>query len=153
MKSFTEMRSLLIVIVLVWVFIALMLLERREPVGIRQVTSQAEEQASTRQSQDLMVAMTEREKEALDKFVTHEARFKEHYRSHFATSQYEYHQYRPAYQHGFELALDTPGHKMDWNSAEPQARRTWDESTMGIWNQYKDAVRYGWEQGVALEGK
>lgn len=153
MKSFANIRALLLVIVLVWVFIGLMVIERQEPLGIRHVISQAEEQPLIQQNQDSIVAMTEREKEALDQFVEHEARFKEHYRSHFSTSHYEYHQYRPAYQHGFELALDARGKKMDWNSAEPQVRRTWNESTMGLWSQYKEAVRYGWEQGFALERK
>lgn len=147
MKSLTDIRSLLLASALIWVFIVLILTKGQEPVSI----AQAEGQSSTRQNSDRVVGMTEREKEAFDKFVTHEDRFKEHYALHFATSPYEYHQYRPAYQHGFELALEARGQKTDWSSVEPRARRTWDESKMGLWRQYQDAVRYGWEQGFALE--
>jgi len=127
---------------LVWVPIRLMPMEQQVLAEVRPV-----------ESQEPIVRMTEQEKGLLDKFVKHESRFKDHYRSHFSTSNYEYHQYRPAYQHGFELGLDARYRKMDWSNVEPEARRTWDESTMGLWNQYKDAVRYGWEQAVALERK
>jgi len=98
-----------------------------------------------------MPQMTESERAALDRFVQHEARFKDHYDSHYAKSGYGYNQYRPAYQHGFELALDQRYKKMDWTQLELQARRTWDDGTMGLWDRYKDAVRYGWEQGVVLD--
>jgi hypothetical protein len=139
-------------IFLISVSIPLSGMEPRGTADVRLVASQAEERGSP-QPKDRITHMTEREKEALDKFVHHEARFKDHYQSHFSTSNYEYHQYRPAYQHGFELALEPRYQKTDWNSVEPHAHRTWDEPTMGLWNQYKDAVRYGWEQGVALERK
>ena len=108
-------------------------------------------QAQQKAEHESVVGKTTREKATFDKFVREESRFKDHYQSHYATSGYDYNQYRPAYQHGFELALDPRYAKQDWSGVELQARRTWDESTMGLWDQYKDAVRYGWEQGVALE--
>ena len=109
------------------------------------------EGASPLAVEDGVVGRTESEKAAFDSFVRHESQFKEHYRAHYAASGYDYNQYRPAYQHGFELALDKRYVKMDWSQLESQARRTWDESKMGLWDQYKDAVRYGWEQGAMLE--
>ena len=109
------------------------------------------ESASSRAGQDRVVGRTESEKAAFDSFVRHESQFKAHHQAHYATSGYDYNQYRPAYQHGFELALDERYAKMDWSQLESQARRTWDESKMGLWDRYKDAVRYGWEQGVMLD--
>jgi hypothetical protein len=149
MKSPSYIRPLLIVIPLVWMFILLMTVARQAPNGA-QLVAQAEEQPPPRQPQP-SAGMTEQQMKILDKFVQHEARFKDHYQAHFSTSHYEYNQYRPSYLHGFELALDPRYRKTDWNNVEPQARRTWDESTMGLWTQYKDAVRYGWEQGTLLE--
>lgn len=147
MKSTTVVRYLMLLLPLGLVSLSLMPAEQQVLAA-----SQANEPPH-RQKQGPSVRMTEQEKELLDKFVAHESQFKDHYRSHFSTSKYEYHQYRPAYQHGFELGLDARYRKMDWSSVEPDARRTWDESTMGLWSQYKDAVRYGWEQGVASERK
>lgn len=109
------------------------------------------EDASPRAEEDRVVGRTDSEKAAFDLFVRHESQFKAHHQAHYATSGYDYNQYRPAYQHGFELALDKRYAKMDWSQLESQARRTWDESKTGLWDRYKDAVRYGWEQGVMLD--
>lgn len=150
MTTTTAFRFLILVIPFTWVILRLMPPEQHSYGNVHLVSSQAQEPAR-QQKQDRIAGMTDRENEAFDKFVKHESRFKDHYQSHFSTSHYEYNQYRPAYQHGFELGLDPRYRKMDWISVEPEARRTWDESTMGLWSQYKDAVRYGWEQGAVLE--
>lgn len=121
--------------------------------GLPVVSPQTPEHRTQQSERPQAPRMTDQEKEMLDRFVRHESRFKDHYQSHFSKSNYEYHQYRPAYQHGFELGLDARYRTMDWSGVEPEARRTWDESTMGLWDQYKDAVRYGWEQGVASARK
>jgi hypothetical protein len=151
MKSSTYNRPLFLVIVSIWIVVLLMTVVRQAPNGA-QLLAQAEEQSSARQPQP-SAGMTEQQTQVFDKFVRHEARFKDHYQSHFSTSHYEYNQYRPAYIHGFELALDPRHRKADWTGVESQAHRTWDEPTMGLWSQYKDAVRYGWEQGITLERK
>jgi len=101
--------------------------------------------------QEGVVGKTDQEKAVFEKFVRHEPQFKDHYQAHYAASGYDYNQYRPAYQRGFELALDPRYAAMDWSALEPQARRSWNDSTMGLWDQYKDAVRYGWEQGHRLD--
>jgi hypothetical protein len=151
MKISRAVRFRFLLIPFVWVIMHPMPVVPHSYGPVQLVASESPERPSQQQKQDPILRMTEQEKEALDKFVKHESRFKDHYQSHYSTSEYEYHQYRPAYQHGFELALDPRYRTMDWNSVEPEARRTWHESTMGLYNQYKDAVRYGWEQGVALE--
>lgn len=150
MKTTTAFRFLILMIPIAWVTVGLIPAERHSHGKVHLVASQTQE-PSRQQTPGRIAPMTDREKEALDKFVKHELRFKDHYQAHFSTSHYEYNQYRPAYQHGFELGLDPRYRKMDWSNVEPEARRTWDESAMGLWSQYKDAVRYGWEQGVALE--
>jgi len=151
MKITRAARFGFLLIPLVWVIMHPMPVVPHHYGDVQLVASESSERPSQQRIQDRTLRMTEQEKEALDKFVNHEARFKDHYQSHYSASKYEYHQYRPAYQHGFELALDPRYRTMEWTSVEPKARRTWNESTMGLWNQYQDAVRYGWEQGVALE--
>lgn len=153
MKSATPFQSLILVIPLIWVFTILMLAKQQEQDDGGLVAAQAVEQSLPRQNQDRIIGTTEQEREAFDRFVAHESNFKDHYQANFLASHYEYHQYRPAYQHGFELGLDPRYERSDWTSVEPEARRTWVESTMGMWSQYRDAVRYGWEQGIALERK
>jgi hypothetical protein len=87
----------------------------------------------------------------LDQLKRHEPEFKDHYDRHYADSGYGYNQYRPAYQYGYELALDTRYRTMEWSTLELQARRGWDEATLGLWDRYKDAVRFGWERGVIAQ--
>jgi hypothetical protein len=84
----------------------------------------------------------------LDQLKRHEPEFKDHYDRHYADSGYGYNQYRPAYQYGYELAMDTRYRTTQWSTLEVQARRGWDEATLGLWDRYKDAVRFGWERGV-----
>lgn len=79
----------------------------------------------------------------------YEADFRQNYEANHANSGYGYDQYRPAYQYGFGLAKDPRYAMMDWNELEMQAHRNWNEGTMGPWDRYKDAVRYGWERGRA----
>lgn len=87
----------------------------------------------------------------LDQFTQQEPRFKEHYDQHYAGSGYGYNQYRPAYHYGYELATDARYKTMDWSTIELQARRGWNEGTMGLWDRYKDAVHFGWERGVIAQ--
>ncbi|HEX2054990.1 MAG TPA: hypothetical protein VHF07_00760 [Nitrospiraceae bacterium] len=89
--------------------------------------------------------------QVLEQLKKHEPEFKEHYDRHYADSGYGYNQYRPAYQYGYELAMDARYRSMQWSTLELQARRGWDEATLGLWDRYKDAVRFGWERGVIAQ--
>jgi hypothetical protein len=91
------------------------------------------------------------DEQMLDQLEREEPQFKEHYDRHYADSGYGYNQYRPAYQYGYELALDRRYKSMDWSALERQAHQGWDEATMGLWDRYKDAVRFGWERGVIAQ--
>ena len=98
-----------------------------------------------------LVLLGQADQQMLDQLKQQEPQFKEHYDHHYASSGYGYNQYRPAYQYGYELAMDTRYKSMEWSILELQARKGWDESTMGLWDQYKDAVRFGWERGVIAQ--
>ncbi len=87
-----------------------------------------------------------------DTFVRHESLFKTHYQLHYATSGYDFNHYRLAYKYGFDLTLDPDYQRMDWKSIEPRARQNWNEGIMGQWSQYHQAVLYGWEQGLKING-
>jgi hypothetical protein len=96
-------------------------------------------------------SLPQADQQMLDQLKRQEPQFKDHYDHHYANSGYGYNQYRPAYQYGYELAMDTRYRSMEWSILELQARKGWDESTMGLWDQYKDAVRFGWERGVIAQ--
>lgn len=77
----------------------------------------------------------------------YERAFRHHYQSHYALQGHPYQMYAPAYYHGYQLAVDARYNERDWDDVEPVARRLWQESDQGAWEQFKEAVRYGWREG------
>lgn len=138
MNSTTVIRLLILVIPAVWVVVRLMPVDHPQYANLRVTAQQAQDHLSMREP---------------DQFSTQESSFKAHYQSHFVTSGYEYNHYRLAYKYGFDLALDPDHQKMNWTSVEPQARQNWNERSLGPWNQHREAVVYGWEQGIKLAGR
>jgi hypothetical protein len=82
----------------------------------------------------------------LEGFSRFEPEFKQHYERHYIDSGYDYSQYRPAYNYGYDLATDSHYTGMDWNKMEPHILRAWDEKRLGLWTRYKEAVQYAWQR-------
>jgi Domain of unknown function (DUF2382) len=49
-------------------------------------------------------------------------------------------------QLGKALARDRRYGKSDWDAVEPEARRRWEESHPGAWEDFKDALRSAWNK-------
>lgn len=81
------------------------------------------------------------------RFDEFEPRFRSHYDTTFRNSNYTYDQYTPAYRYGHMLAMD-PRYTdaNDWSSVEEPARRNWEDYNQGTWDEFKDAVRHGWNE-------
>jgi stress response protein YsnF len=56
-----------------------------------------------------------------------------------------YADYEPAYRYGYELAGNARYRGRDWVALEADARRDWESRHAGTWEQFKDAIRYGWD--------
>ena len=55
-------------------------------------------------------------------------------------------EYAPAYQYGSTVGGDARYSGRDWSAIEPDIRRDWETSHRGsAWENFKDAVRHGWE--------
>jgi hypothetical protein len=79
-------------------------------------------------------------------FSVYDERFRHHYESSMAGTDYTYDYYQPAYRYGYELAHDNRYRGYDWNRLEPEAHRYWDERNPGSWERFKMAVRHAWEE-------
>ena len=80
-------------------------------------------------------------------FERYNTSFRNHWQSNYANSGYTYEQYEPAYRFGYTLANDTRYQGRDWNAIEADARRTWTQQYKDSpWENFKDAVRHGWQQ-------
>jgi uncharacterized protein (TIGR02271 family) len=80
-------------------------------------------------------------------FERFNATFRNHWQNNYATSGYTWEQYEPAYRYGYTLANDQRYQGRDWNVIEADARRTWSQQHQDSpWENFKDAVRHGWQQ-------
>jgi uncharacterized protein (TIGR02271 family) len=72
--------------------------------------------------------------------------FRTHYQTHYASTGRSYDEYAPAYQYGSTVGGDARYSGRDWSAIEPDVRRDWETSHRGsAWENFKDAVRHGWE--------
>jgi uncharacterized protein (TIGR02271 family) len=77
-------------------------------------------------------------------FDTIDASCRTHFNKNFASSGWDYDSgYSHAYRYGYDLA----GSGKDWNALEPDVRSNWEGRNKGTWERFKDAIRYGYDQG------
>jgi uncharacterized protein (TIGR02271 family) len=79
------------------------------------------------------------------RFEDYEADFQRHQRTASADRGQSYAQCAPAYRYGYTLATDPRYAGRDWSAIEAEGRRDWEARHQGNWEEFKDAVRYGWE--------
>jgi len=73
--------------------------------------------------------------------------YRAHYDTYYASTGRSYDDYAPAYQYGSTLANDPRYRGREWSAIESDARRDWESSHTGsAWENFKDAVRHGWEK-------
>lgn len=58
---------------------------------------------------------------------------------------FTYDQYEPAYRFGGDYGSDPRYHGREWGDIELQVRRDWESSGKGTWENFKDAIRNGWD--------
>jgi hypothetical protein len=90
------------------------------------------------------VRQTKVDVDQIAEFDTYDDTFRNHYNTTYADSGYRYEQFEPAYRYGHSLAADERFYGRDWAEIEPEARRHWEETNQGTWEDFKDAVRRGW---------
>jgi uncharacterized protein (TIGR02271 family) len=69
--------------------------------------------------------------------------FREHYSAAFGTTGRRYEEYEPAYRFGSSLARREAS--TNWASVERDARRGWEASHPGTWDEFKDAIHYSFD--------
>ena len=78
-------------------------------------------------------------------FDTYANRFQTHYKTSYGSLGRDYNYYMPAYRYGYTLANDPAYRGRDWSYVESAARTRWEEDNDTLWDDIKDAVRYGWD--------
>lgn len=79
-------------------------------------------------------------------FEDYDTEYRTHYERAYGSRGRTYDYYRPAYRYGYSLAHDWRYRDRDWSDVEADARRGWEESNVGLWDDFRDAVHEGWER-------
>jgi uncharacterized protein (TIGR02271 family) len=78
-------------------------------------------------------------------FDTVDGACRTHYKQNFATSGWDYDSgYSHAYRYGYDLAGSSGG---GWSTVETDVQSKWETRNKGTWDRFKDAIRYGFDQG------
>ncbi len=106
--------------------------------------------ADTRHSDQPLAADTLAGRDAestrgLGDWSAHEDAFRRHHAQNLAGTG-EYDAYEMGYQFGGDQSRHAAFRDKSWEEIEPQVRRDWESRHRGTpWNNFKAAVRYGWE--------
>ncbi|HEY8553734.1 MAG TPA: YsnF/AvaK domain-containing protein [Burkholderiales bacterium] len=65
---------------------------------------------------------------------------------HASRTGLEYEDVEPGYRYGYRLAKSGRYGKAEWATIEPEIERDWAARGYGRWEQFRDAVRSGWER-------
>jgi stress response protein YsnF len=98
---------------------------RRTEVEVEQLGSQRSGQASN--------------------YEMYDSGFRTHWQTNYGKSGQGYEHYQPAYRYGHTLANDARYRGRNWNEIEPDARRDWESRNQGSWDNFKDSIRYSWD--------
>jgi len=72
--------------------------------------------------------------------------FRNNFTSLYKNRGYTYDRYEPAYRYGYTLASDKRYTGKDWSAIETDVRSDWEKNNKGAWDEFKDAIRYGWDR-------
>ncbi|HWR49618.1 MAG TPA: hypothetical protein VN428_00825 [Bryobacteraceae bacterium] len=85
-------------------------------------------------------------------YTEYDTDYRRDFELRYAGTRYGYEQYEPAYRLGSTWASDERYRNSDWPSVEAHARRDWESRGQGRWEDFKDAVRYGWDRARGRRG-
>jgi len=83
---------------------------------------------------------------SFDTFDDYSTDFRNNFTTTYGSRGYTYERYEPAYRYGYTLATDKRYMNKDWAAIETDARRDWEKNNQGLWEDFKDSVRYAWDR-------
>ncbi len=71
--------------------------------------------------------------------------FQKDWKKRHGDAGYTFEEFTPAYRFGYNLANDDR-YRGDWSEVEPEARRYWEHTNKGTWDEFKDSIHHAWEK-------
>jgi uncharacterized protein (TIGR02271 family) len=75
-----------------------------------------------------------------------DAEFRRDFESRYAGTGRQYDPYAPAYTYGSTLGNDPRNRQREWKDVESDARSDWEKRGHGAWEDFKEAIRHGWDK-------
>jgi len=83
---------------------------------------------------------------ARNDFNMYDKEFRTHFQNTYGSRGVTYDRFQPAYRYGYDLGGDQRFRGRNWNEIERDVRRDWESRNQGPWEDFKDAVRHGWNK-------
>ncbi|RVU41072.1 DUF2382 domain-containing protein [Lujinxingia sediminis] len=80
------------------------------------------------------------------RFAQFKEDFDRHYTANYAGSGHSKEEYELGYRYGMALAEHGSHRDRSWDDIEPHARKGWETRYKGTWNDFSDAIHYGWKR-------
>lgn len=118
----------------------------KEEVSVKKETRQRKQKVQDKlRATDVQVEPLTPEEEG--EFSSHAREFQSDWQSKYAgRSGLKYEDVEPGYQYGYRLGRNAQYGDADWPAIEPKVKNDWNQHGYGPWEQFKDAVRSGWER-------
>lgn len=97
-------------------------------------------------SQTVTPPLPQQRSTSFGKFEDYATDFRDNFTTTYGTRGYTYDRYEPAYRYGYTLATDKRYTNKDWAAIEADARRDWEKNNQGVWEDFKDSIRYAWDR-------
>ena len=85
-------------------------------------------------------------RKANPRFEQFEPQLRAHYQENYSDSEHDFDEYSRGYRYGMALAESDRNRGNDWNDIEADAGRRWDNQESTRWDDFKDAVRHGFQR-------
>lgn len=82
--------------------------------------------------------------QARGRFQQFEPEYRTHFEEHYADTGESFDDYSVGYRYGMALAEDEDYRGRNWESVEEEAGRQWESQQASSWDNFKEAVRFGW---------
>ncbi len=85
-------------------------------------------------------------RKAKPRFEQFEPQLRAHYQENYADSDHDFEDYSRGYRYGMALAESDQHRGNNWNDIEADASRRWKSQESTGWEDFKDAVRHGFQR-------
>ena len=121
---------------------------KKEPHVREEVVISKETDAHTETIQDTVlredINIEDMAQRSTNRFEQFEPELRSHYHENYGDTGESFEDYSVGYRYGMAMAEDEDYRSHNWEDVESDAGRQWESQQAGSWDNFKEAVRFGW---------